>query len=131
MQDNGEQKQSFQKNDAFAGMIGMELLEMGDGRATARMALTQEHKNGWGATNGGVVFSLADFAMAAAANSRGFAVAVCATVNWVKPAKGAFIVAEAEEVSLSKRIGNYRATIRDENNETVAVATGTLYRKPA
>ena len=59
----------FFKNDRFASMAGVELMEISEGYAKARMLITPEHLNGGGVCQGGALFTLADLAFAAAVNS--------------------------------------------------------------
>ena len=59
----------FFKKDRFAVMAGVELLEVKQGYAKARMLVTKEHLNGGGVCQGGALFTLADLAFAAAINS--------------------------------------------------------------
>ena len=59
----------FFKGDRFAALAGVELLEVGEGRARARMLVTHDHLNGGGWCQGGALFTLADLAFAAAVNS--------------------------------------------------------------
>ena len=61
--------QEFLQGDKFAIMAGVELLEVGNGYARARMEIRPEHLNGGGVCQGGAIFTLADLAFAAAANS--------------------------------------------------------------
>ena len=59
----------FLKNDRFAEMVGVELLEVERGYAKARMLLTPYHMNAVGVCQGGALFTLADLAFAAVANN--------------------------------------------------------------
>lgn len=59
----------FLKNDRFAAMAGVELLEVECGYAKARMLLTPDHMNAVGVCQGGALFTLADLAFAAVANN--------------------------------------------------------------
>ena len=63
--------QDFFKNDRFATNAGVELIEIKEGYSKARLVITAEHLNAGGRTQGGVLFTLADLALAAAANSHG------------------------------------------------------------
>ena len=63
-------KQIF-ANDRFAARCGIELLAVSPGQARARMSLRPDHLNGLGSVQGGAIFTLADFAFAAASNSHG------------------------------------------------------------
>ena len=63
--------QEFFKNDRFATNAGVELIEIKEGYSKARLVITAEHLNAGGRTQGGAIFTLADLALAAAANSHG------------------------------------------------------------
>ena len=60
----------FLKADRFATCAGVELLEIKPGYARACMEVTDRHLNGGGVCQGGALFTLADLAFAAVANSR-------------------------------------------------------------
>ena len=60
----------FFKADRFAANAGVELMEVTPGYAKARMMVTIEHLNAGGVCQGGALFTLADLAFAAVANSR-------------------------------------------------------------
>ena len=55
-----EALKTFFRKDLFAGFVGIELLEAGAGRATARLDLRDHHLNGLGLVHGGAIFTLAD-----------------------------------------------------------------------
>ena len=52
----------FLKNDRFAEHCGIELVEVGEGRAKTRMKIEDRHLNGVNVVHGGAIFSLADLA---------------------------------------------------------------------
>lgn len=58
--------QEFFKNDRFADNVGIELTEVKKGYSRAQLKITDEHLNAGGRTQGGVLFTLADLALAAA-----------------------------------------------------------------
>lgn len=60
----------FQK-DLFAEQTGVELLEVREGYSKACLVITENHLNAGHRTQGGAIFTLADLALAAAANSHG------------------------------------------------------------
>ena len=64
-------------HDRFAAEAGVELLEVREGYAKARMLVTDKHLNGGGVCQGGALFTLADLAFAAVANSRKQRICVC------------------------------------------------------
>ena len=51
-------------HDRFAAEAGVELLEVREGYAKARMLVTDKHLNGGGVCQGGALFTLADLAFA-------------------------------------------------------------------
>ncbi|MBA4387746.1 MAG: phenylacetic acid degradation protein PaaD [Verrucomicrobia bacterium] len=120
----------FMKNDNFARHNGMELLEVSPGKAKVSMRIRPEHMNSHGTVHGGAIFSLADFAFAAASNSHGVAaVAINGNIYYFKPAMKGRLIAEASEVSLSSRIAAYNVEVKDDEGVTVAVFQGMVYRK--
>jgi len=117
--------------DPFARSLGIELIEAGPGSSIVALTVRPEMLNSADTVHGGVVFSLADAAFAAASNSHGpLAVALQVSINYVTPAYlGERLVAEAHEESLGRRIGVYRLTVTKEDGSLVAVALATAYRK--
>ena len=61
--------QEFFKKDCFADKAGVELIEIKEGYSKARLVITETHLNAGNRTQGGALFTLADLALAAAANS--------------------------------------------------------------
>ncbi len=62
--------QEFFKKDLFAENAGIVLLEVHEGYSKAKLEIKPEHLNAGARTQGGAIFTLADLALAAAANSR-------------------------------------------------------------
>ncbi len=118
------------ENDRFAKHTGIELLTVSPGQATARMVLHPHHLNGVGTVQGGAIFTLADFAFAAACNSHGkVAVAVNVSITFMKAATTGALTAEAREVALNPKLGTYTVNVTDEQNNLIAVFQGLAYRK--
>jgi acyl-CoA thioesterase len=124
-------KNFFQENDQFAKTVGIELLEVQEGSAQARIKLRREHLNGVATGHGGAIFTLADFAFAAAVNSHGtVAVAINADVSFIKAvAEGDVLTAEAKEIALNPKLAVCAVKVTDQNGEIVASFQGTAYRK--
>ena len=117
-------------NDRYAARSGIELLETGDGYAKARMPITPEHLNGAGVCQGGAIFTLADFAFAAACNSRGkLTVSVQSNIHIFRSEKSGFLYAEAREIFDHKRLSNCEVRITNESGDLIATFSGTGYRK--
>ena len=125
-----EALKSFFRKDLFAEFVGIELLEAGDGRATAKLQLKDHHRNGIGLIQGGVIFTLADLAFAAAVHSRGrIAVAIHCSVSYLKAVQGDFLLAEVQEISCGPKIAVYTARVTDSTGEVVSLFEGMAYRK--
>ena len=123
-------KNFFATHDQFARRNGIELVSISPGRAEARMTLDPHHWNGINTVHGGAIFSLADFAFAAASNSHGtIAVAVNVSISFLKAATTGTLRAEARELSVNPRLGTYTVEVRDDAGDLVAVFQGMAYRK--
>ncbi|MGQ9662843.1 MAG: PaaI family thioesterase [Kiritimatiellia bacterium] len=120
----------FLHNDRFARRVGVELIEVAPGRAKARLAIEPDHMNGAGILHGAAIFSLADFAFAAASNSHGtIAVAINVSISFLKAVREGTLTAEATEVAINPKLGNYTVRVLDESGELVAIFQGMVYRK--
>ena len=118
------------KKDQFAGHTNIELLSVSTGRATAKMTLHPHHLNALGTVQGGAIFTLSDFAFAAAANSHGtVAVAINASITFMKAPTTGTLWAEAREVSKNFKIGAYLVEVKDDQGDLVAQFQGLAYRK--
>ena len=116
--------------DAFAEHNGIELVEIGPGMARAVMTVGKEHFNGVGIVHGAAIFSLADFAFAAASNSHGtVAVAINANISFVKAATQGTLTADAKEQSINPQLATYLIDVTDDEGERVATFQGMVYRK--
>jgi acyl-CoA thioesterase len=100
--------------------LGMELLEVGPGRARLAMTVTGRMVNGHDLCHGGLIFTLADSAFALACNSHGrYAVAQHCAVTFLAPGRlGMRLIAEAAERHRAERSGIYDIVVRDEASGT-------------
>lgn len=118
------------ENDQFAKLLGLELVKIDIGYAEVRMEILEKHLNGIGIVQGGAIFTLADFAFAAASNAGGkVTVGINANITYSKPAKGKYLLAKAIETSSSRSLCNYTVDIFDEENEVLIAkfnATGFI-----
>ena len=120
----------FLNNDKFAQHAGIELLEVKSGTAKVRMEVKPFHINGVGLVHGGALFTLADFAFAAAANSHEeVAVAINASISYLKGIKTGTLYAEAEEISNSRKISVYTIKVTDEAGRLIAMFQGMAFKK--
>lgn len=120
----------FLKNDRFATLLGIEILEVANGKSKVKLEIKDEHLNAFEMVHGGAIFSLADLAIAAAANSYGVgAVAIHVNISYHKAAGRGILFAEALETSRSNRIASYNAAITNEQGELISTAQGMVYIK--
>lgn len=112
--------------DRASKHLGMTIDRSGDGHAVVSMTVTDDMVNGLGIGHGGLVFALADSAMAFATNDTGTpAVAVQAEIDWLRPAQlGARLTATAHRVHEHGRNAITDVTVADEHGETIAVFRG-------
>jgi len=118
------------REDPFARRLGIEVLEVGPGRARVGLTLNDSHLNFNGFIHGGAVFTLLDQAFAAASNSHNeTAVAISMSVQFVNAAKpGDRLTAEARELHRSRRLGLYELTVTDESGRLICRSEGRVYR---
>lgn len=125
-----EKLKEFFKADRFAMNAGVELLEVKPGFAKARMLVTKEHLNAGGVCQGGALFTLADLAFAAVANSRKhLTLSLSANITFLRAAKEGYVYAEAMETFNHRRIPFIEVRIMDETEEPIAIMTSSGYRK--
>lgn len=116
--------------DRFAAHTGIALESVDAGHARARLQVRPEHLNGVGIVQGGVIFTLADFAFAAAANSTGsVAVAIDVSISFLKAVTAGELVADAREEAAAGRTSTSLVRVTDETGALVALFKGTAYRK--
>jgi acyl-CoA thioesterase len=117
--------------DPFARFLGIELLELREGYSKTTLVVEDHMLNFHGVPHGGVIFSLADAAFAAACNSYGqAAVALHVDVSFLAAVEvGTRLIAEATEEHLGGHTGLYRLIVTKEDGTLVALCHGTAYRK--
>lgn len=118
--------------DPFAQRLGIELLELRPGYSRMRLAIDPSMANFHGIVHGGVIFSLADAAFAAASNAHGDpAVALAMSIQFFDaPRAGSTLLAEAREERLGRRAAFYAMTVVDDAGRTIAACQGVVHRRP-
>ena len=118
------------KNDRYAELSNAEILSVSPGTARAKMTLRAHHLNGLKTVHGGAIFTLADFAFAAACNSHGtMAVALNASITFMKAATTGTLWAEARELTRNFKVATYTVEVKDDAGDLVALFQGLAYRK--
>jgi acyl-CoA thioesterase len=116
--------------DAFSQWLGIAVSNVAPNAATTRLAVRPEMVNGFGVAHGGIVYSLADSALAFASNTQG-RVTVSIDNGITYPAAvnvGDELTAVAEMESSTKKLGFFRVTVINQRGETVAGFRGTVYK---
>ncbi len=117
-------------NDPFSQWLGIERVEDGAGISVLRMTIRKEMLNGFAVAHGGITYSLADSALAFAANGHGIqSMSIETSISHTKKVvEGDVLTASTKEISLTTRIGIYQIDVVNQNNEIVALFKGTVYR---
>lgn len=116
-------------NDLFSQWLGIERLEEDAGRCVLRLQVRKEMLNGFAIGHGGIAYSLADSALAFAANSFGMqCVSIETSMSYTKPVQeGDILTATAAHKSTTDKVSNYEVNIVRQNGEQVALFRGNVY----
>ena len=110
------------ERDRAAGLLGYEVVAVEAGRAVVTMVVREAMVNGLDVCHGGIIFTLADSAMAHASNSHGpAAFAVAASIDFVSPGHvGARLTATATEQFRRGRTALYDVAVTADDGSVVA-----------
>ena len=116
--------------DEFSQWLGIEVLKIAPRHSTVRMTVRSEMVNGFGVSHGGIAYSLADSALAFAANTHGkITVAIGNSIDYPKAVRtGDVLTAVAEEESATQRLAFYHVLVRNQDAVIVATFRGTVYK---
>jgi acyl-CoA thioesterase len=112
--------------DKASSGIGVEVVDVGPGRSTCAMTVTERMVNGHNICHGGFIFLLADSAFAYACNTYGQReVAQHCAVTFLAPGRlGMRLTARCVERQRSGRSGIYDVAVCDETGATIAEFRG-------
>lgn len=120
----------FFLHDEFARQNGIEIVEISEGYARTRVRIEPRHLNAGGSVQGGVLFTLADLAFAAATNSHGtLTVTSTANITFVRGASAGIITAQARELVSSRHLPFCEVRVTDDEDRLIAIFTASGYRK--
>ena len=129
-QSEAQSLEEFFLHDEFARQNGIEIVEIADGYARTRVSIEPRHLNAGGYVQGGVLFTLADLAFAAATNSHGtLTVTSTANITFVRGATGGTITAQAQELVNHRHLPFCVVRITDDTGNILAIFTASGYRK--
>ena len=123
--------QEFFKKDLFADKVGVELLEIKEGYSKASLLIKEEHLNAGHRTQGGALFTLADLALAAAANSHGaLAFSLSSNITFLRSSgPGDILYAEARERYIGRTTGYYQIDVTNQEGKLIATFESSVFRK--
>lgn len=118
-------------DDSYAKKLGINILDWKKGYAKTEVTIGKDMLNFHKAANGGLIFSLADYAFAIASNSYGqMAVGINTSMSYIKAAAaGESLICRATEISNNGRLAIYNMEIKNEQKELIATMEGMVYRK--
>ncbi len=114
------------ETDAAIHDLGIEIVSVDHGAATVALTVTDTMVNGHSVCHGGLVFTLADTAMAYACNSFGpVALAAGASIEFLRPAYvGQRIVATASSPHRGRRTAHWDVAVTNPDGDMVAIFRG-------
>ena len=116
--------------DAFSQFLGIEIVDVYKGYCQLKMTVRKEMLNGFQIAHGGISYSLADTALAFAANTHGKkCISMETSISHTESAQsGDMLTATTEELSRTEKMGLYLITISNQDNKDIAYFKGTVYR---
>jgi acyl-CoA thioesterase len=116
-------------NDAFSRWLGIELVHIEPGNCKLKMVTRVEMLNGFGILHGGISYSLADSALAFAANSFGnHALSVETSISHhAKVKENEVLYAQATPIVTKEKFSHYQVLIKNAEDEVIASFRGAVY----
>ncbi len=114
------------RDDSAFKSLGATVAFVGVGSAKVYLEVKESHTNGHGFCHGGIIFTLADATFGFACNSYNVkAVAQNCSITYISPVKKKdTLVSEAAEIKKFGRSAIYDVTIKNQNNDLVAIFRG-------
>ncbi|UCD82367.1 MAG: PaaI family thioesterase [Desulfobacterales bacterium] len=119
----------------FWALLGLELLEIRKGWATLRIPIDEKLTNAIGLVHGGAIFSVADSAVGTALvgmiNRNENISTLEMKINYMKPAKGGELIAEAKIIHKGNQTAVGDVEVRDEEQNLIAkgLATYAIFKR--
>lgn len=116
-------------SDSYASFLGARITKIERGYAKAVVTVAEHMLNFNEVAHGGLIFSLADVAFAAACNSfNQTAVALSFHITRRPVTNGTQLIAEASEESSGKTTALYKIVVRTDDQRVVAICEGLAYK---
>ena len=126
-----EKIKKLMEKDRFATTNGIELVEVREGYARAKLTVEDRHLNAGGVVQGGALFTLADYCFAAAVNSYGILTfSIQSSIYYFhSETVGAELYAESRELDLHNKVCTYQVDITNKAGQLVASFSSLGFRK--
>ncbi len=114
----------FFEDDGFVKLAGVEIVEANGQRAVVKAKIDDRHRNANGAVQGGMLYTVADFAFAVLGNHiHPITVTQVGQISYVKAAYTDEITAIATEKVRSGRTTVSEVVVQDSQGQTVCVCS--------
>ena len=116
-------------SDTFiCDVVGVRLTQFDAGRVTVELTLTDRHLNGVGICQGGVILSIADYALAVASNyTEDPVVSVEISASFCRSVSTGKIIAKAKELVRTRSTSVGEVSVSDEDGNILALVRGRGY----
>lgn len=121
--------QNMMEGDHFSQWLGIDVRNISPGSCSLKMTVTEEMVNGFAIAHGGITYSLADSALAFAANAHGLkCVSIETSISHTRPVQiGQELTAVCTELNRGKTLGVYEVVVKNSSEKTVALFKGTVH----
>lgn len=118
------------RQDPFSNWMKVKIIGAGEGHCKIQCRIRDNMTNGFGITHGGIIFSIADTALAFSASTYGkVALALDNSISFTnKSVAGDILTASSSAINITRKIGLFDVRIKNQNNITIAMMKGTVYR---
>ncbi len=124
-----DEAREYFRGDTFAMTNGIKIDSLSDEKCTCSIRIRDDHRNAMGGIMGGVIFTLADFAMAVMNNNlHRPTVAMDMNISFLASSKGEHLTACAKWVKDGKNTTACTILITDEFDKKIALVTGTGFK---
>lgn len=125
-----EEIDEFFRHDTFAyHQVGCRITEAWRGHGVAEMAIADHHRNIEDNVMGGAIFTLADYAFAAATMcGEASSVSLTSTIEFMRATKGTKLIATCDEDCSGHKVGFYTIDVTDDLGALIARVVTTCYR---
>lgn len=121
---------SLLQKDPFSQWMGIEIVAVKPGYCKLKCSISSQMLNGFEVVHGGIIFSLADTALAFSAATTGrVGLALDNSISYTKKAKlNDTLTATSEAISITHHTGLFKINITNQHSEIIAFMKGTVYR---